>query len=225
MSKAAQRIARALAAALGAAALSGCAALQPASTPDAPDPIALATAPAKKGTGGGVFVREGALDLVADKRALRAGDILTVLLQETTQASTKADTRFGKGSSISADPLTFAGKPIKTDIGASAKADFSGSSSSSQQNALNGAVTVVVVEVLPNGLLRIQGSKQLAINQGDEVVHVNGYVRGGDVDAQNRVSSQRIANAKISYTGRGALANANDAGWLTKFFVHPFSPF
>lgn len=225
MSKAAHRTMRALAAAFGAAALSGCALWQTAQPQELPDPVALASAPMRKGTSGGVFVPENLPELVADKRALRPGEILTVLLQETTQASKKADTRFGKGSSVSVDPMTFRGKPLNTEVGASAKTDFSGSASSSQQNALTGAVTVVVMEVLPNGLLRVQGEKRVTINQGDETVRVSGYIRSSDVDAQNRVSSQRIANARISYSGQGSLANANDAGWLAKFFVHPFSPF
>jgi len=219
------RVLRALAAAFGAAALSGCVLMPPAPQELQVDPMSITTPPTRKGTAGGLFVPESALDLVADKRSLRPGEILTVLLQETTQASKKADTRFGKGTSISVDPLTFRGRSLNTEVGAEAATDFSGSASSSQQNALSGAITVVVTDVLPNGLLRVQGEKRLTINQGEEFVQVSGYVRASDVDAQNRVSSQRIANARITYSGQGALANANNAGWLAKFFTHPLSPF
>ena len=54
---------------------------------------------------------------------------------------------------------------------------------------------------------------------------MSGYVRAADVDSDNRLSSQRIANARIAYSGKGALADANNAGWLTRFFNSPWMPF
>ena len=103
--------------------------------------------------------------------------------------------------------------------------DFRGSAATSQQNALSGAITVVVSEVMPNGLLKVQGEKSLYINQGEELIRLGGYVRASDVDSDNRVSSQRIANARIAYAGQGDLANANTPGWLTRWFVNPLMPF
>ena len=85
--------------------------------------------------------------------------------------------------------------------------------------AIWGSTYVIVTEVLPNGLLKIQGDKSLYINQGEEIMHVSGYVRASDIDTDNRVSSQRVANARISYAGKGTLADANTAGWLVRFFV------
>ena len=89
----------------------------------------------------------------------------------------------------------------------------------------SGAITAVVVEVLPNGLLRIAGEKSLWLNQGEEFIRLSGYVRGQDIDAANRVSSQRLANARIAYSGSGTLADANTPGWLTRFFNSPWMPF
>lgn len=191
--------------------------------PDAPPPVTQG--PVRKGQSGGVFVSEAGWSLVADNRAFRTGDVLTVFLQETTQASKKADTSFGKNSSAAISPLSIGSKTINSTVGIDAQRDFSGSSTSTQQNALQGAITVVVEEVRPNGLLRIKGEKSLTLNQGEEFIRVSGYVRAADVDADNRLSSQRIANARIAYSGKGALADANSAGWLTRFFNSPWMPF
>lgn len=216
---------RYLAVCLGAALLSACAALppEPPVVADAPLPIVPMV---RKGQSGGVFMADTPLSLVSDARVFRSGDVLTVLLQETTQASKKADTQFGKSSSATAAPTTtIFGQSYKTDIGMSAQRDFSGTATSTQQNALQGAITVVVLEVLPNGLLHVQGEKSLYLNQGEEMVRVSGYVRPADVDTDNQVSSLRIANARIAYAGRGTLADANSAGWLTRFFTSPWMPF
>lgn len=181
---------------------------------------------ARHGQAGGVFVRESAWSLTSDSRAFRPGDVVTVLLQETTQASKKADTSFGKSGKVSVDPSVLLGNSLsRTAVGLGATRDFSGTSSSTQQNTLQGAITVVVQEVMPNGLLRIEGEKTLTLNQGEEFVRVTGFARAADIDADNRVSSQRIANARIAYAGQGALADANSSGWLMRFFASPWMPF
>lgn len=205
--------------------LAGCAGvpLPPESTPDEPPPVSRA--PARKGQSGGVFVPGAAWSLTADHRPFKAGDVLTVVLQETTQASKKADTQFGKSASASISPTLIAGRTLKTDVGLDAQREFNGSATSTQQNALQGAITVVVQDVLPNGLLQVRGDKSLTLNQGEEIIQVSGYVRPDDVDTDNRLSSRRIANARISYTGRGTLADSNTAGWLTRFFTSPWMPF
>jgi flagellar L-ring protein precursor FlgH len=182
-------------------------------------------AAARKGARGGVFMVDTAWSLTSDSRAFRPGDVVTVMLQETTQASKKADTSFGKDSSVGIQPSVIAGKSIKTDVGIAAQRSSTGTSASTQQNTLQGAITVIVQEVLPNGLLRVSGEKTLYLNQGEEFVRLRGYVRAGDIDNDNRVSSQRIANARIAYSGEGALADANNPGWLMRFFSSPWMPF
>ncbi|MFT3857272.1 MAG: flagellar basal body L-ring protein FlgH [Aquabacterium sp.] len=205
--------------------LQGCATPLPEPRPTADEPLVMPAPVARKGQGGGVFVPDAGWSLVADNRAFRPGDVLTVMLQETTQASKTADTRFNKDSSVGIAAPVLAGKRLRADASIDASRDFSGSASSTQQNALQGAITVIVQDVLPNGLLRIQGEKSLTLNQGEEFIRLSGYVRAADIDSDNRLSSQRIANARIAYSGRGALADSNTPGWLTRFFTSPWMPF
>lgn len=176
------------------------------------------------GSSGGLFVPERPWALVSDSRAFRAGDILTVILQETTQATKRADTKFGKQSSIELAPAVVGGRTVDSDLSVGAQREFSGNATSTQQNALQGAITVIVQEVLPNGLLRVSGEKSLYLNQGEEIIRLVGYVRPEDIDTDNRVSSQRVANARIVYSGRGTLHDANRAGWLARFFNSPWMP-
>ena len=147
--------------------LAGCASRVPLNAP-ATDPYDLPQAQSgRRGVSGGVFSAD-TVSLTSDARAFRTGDVVTVILQETTQASKKAGTSFSKGSSVGVNPLGALGKIYpKTAIDISADRDFQGNATSTQQNALSGAVTVIVQEVLPNGLLRVAGEKRLQLNQGE----------------------------------------------------------
>lgn len=176
-------------------------------------------------SGGGVFNPAGGWSLVSDKRAYRTGDVLTVVLEETTQASKRAGTSFDKQSGVAITPSIIGTREFDTKASISAERDFKGNATSSQQNSLSGALTVVVHQVMPNGLLLVRGEKQLALNQGEEFLRLAGYVRSDDIDSLNRISSLRIANARIVYSGRGALNDANAPGWLTRFFNSPWAPF
>jgi flagellar L-ring protein precursor FlgH len=206
--------------------LAGCASLLPPPGPKAnPADEVPPRSAARPGQAGGVFAADSVLSLISDSRAFRVGDVVTVTLQETTQASKAAGTTFSKTSDVALTPATVAGHSLKTDLNVTGKRDFNGNATSTQQNALTGAITVVVQEVLPNGLLKVSGEKTLVLNQGEELLRLRGYLRAADIDSSNQVSSQRIANAHIDYAGQGTLADANTAGWLTRFFNGPWMPF
>jgi flagellar L-ring protein precursor FlgH len=89
---------------------------------------------------------------------------------------------------------------------------------------LRGSIAVTVHRVLPNGTLLVKGEKNLRLNQGEEFIRLTGLVRVDDINRFNQVSSQNIANANISYAGRGLLNDSNSAGWLTRFFTSPIFP-
>ncbi|QUJ68647.1 flagellar basal body L-ring protein FlgH [Photobacterium sp. GJ3] len=177
-------------------------------------------------TDGSLYRNNYMMTLFQDRRAYRVGDILTIVLDEETQSSKKADTTFSKDSEVGIT-APIIGNYTANNLSASIDASrgFDGSAQSSQGNKLKGAITVTVNEVLPNGVLRIRGEKWLRLNQGDEFIRLSGIVRVDDISRNNQVSSQRIGDARITYSGRGALADSNSAGWLTQFFNSPWMPF
>lgn len=187
-----------------------------------PEDIVMPEAPVRSG---GVYNSSYNWSLIQDRRAYRVGDILTVKLDESTQASKQARTNYGKKNDVALGvPEAFGHAVDKLSGAIDGNRNFNGSATSQQQNSLRGAITVAVYKVLPNGVLAIRGEKWLTLNQGDEYMRVTGLVRADDVERDNSVSSQRIANARISYAGRGALSDANAAGWLVRFFNHPLFP-
>ncbi|MGF1726627.1 flagellar basal body L-ring protein FlgH [Photobacterium nomapromontoriensis] len=174
---------------------------------------------------GGLFSANYGMALFQDRRAFRIGDILTVQLDEQTRSSKKAGTSYGKSSSVKMPAPMLGGRVYdQASVGIDADRDFAGSSSSSQQNSLSGNITVMVMEVLPNGVLRVRGEKWLKLNQGNEFIRLSGLVRVDDIDGHNRVPSQRLGDARITYSGRGALASANEAGWLSRLFNSSWFP-
>jgi flagellar L-ring protein precursor FlgH len=208
--------------------LAGCASLQPPAVRPGPsdEPPSVARSNGPKGTSGGVFSSDLGLSLTSDSRAFRVGDVVTINLQETTQASKKAGTSYSKNSSESITPPSLLGKTFgKAGLSLGAGNTFAGDATSTQQNALTGAITVIVQEVMPNGLLRVSGEKTLTLNNGEEFVRLRGYLRAADIDADNQVSSLRIANARIAYSAQGTLAESQTPGWLTRFFNGPLMPF
>ncbi len=209
--------------------LSGCAGREEfkpvAPNPDkyAPPALDYSLPEAKNGS---LYRHQYTMTLFQDRRAYRVGDILTVMLSEETSSKKNANTQFDKNSGVAfAAPTIGSGVFQDGAVNIDAGRNFDGSASSSQGNQLNGAITVTVHEVLPNGVLSISGEKWLRLNQGDEFIRLTGIVRVEDVDRNNYVSSQRIGDARITYAGRGALADSNAAGWLTQFFTSPWMPF
>ncbi|MCF5925129.1 flagellar basal body L-ring protein FlgH, partial [Xanthomonas perforans] len=73
--------------------------------------------------------------------------------------------------------------------------------------------------------LVIQGQKNLRLTQGDELVQVQGIVRAADIAPDNTVPSSKVADARIAYGGRGAIAQSNAMGWLSRFFNSRLSPY
>jgi len=176
------------------------------------------------GNGGSNFNPGTAMVLFGDVRARHVGDTLTVVLTEQTSASKNAATAFAKGSDFDSGAPIFAGKTMtyKDDdiLNNSWDTDqnFDGSGSSSQSNSLSGDITVTVHEVYPNGNLRVEGEKWIELNRGNEYVRVSGIVRAYDVSTANTVSSSQLADARITYSGKGDIANSNKPGVVSRAF-------
>ena len=159
------------------------------------------------------------------------GDLLTITLVESTTAQTSATTQVGKESSLSIGAPQLFGAPVTVNgrdvlsASVNGERDFDGQGKSSQSNRLQGSVTVSVVQRLPNGNLVVQGQKNLRLNQGDELVQIQGIVRPADINRDNTVPSSRVGEARIVYGGRGAIAQANAMGWLSRFFNSRLYPY
>lgn len=211
--------------------LAGCAVVSPrhddaqwAPTP----PVTQAAAPAV--ADGAIYHDAQNMELFVDPRAHRVGDILTVALVESTQASKKSSTSTSKTDKAAIAAPTVLGQlatlgGVPASIGLDGKRSFDGAGSSSQSNQLTGQITVTVAQRLSNGNLMVRGEKWLTINQGQELVRISGIVRPQDIGQDNVVASTRVADARISYTGRGTLADANARGWLSRFFNSKWMPF
>jgi len=170
--------------------------------------------------------------LFQDKKALRVGDIITIVLVENTNASKTADTELKKDSSANMAAPTILGKPVSMlngqydlSLDAALQRQFKAESDSAQSNRLQGTISVTVHQVFPNGNLFVKGEKWISLNQGDEFIRVSGLVRPQDIDKDNQVPSTKIANAKIYYGGTGPLAESNQVGWLARFFNSGWWPF
>jgi flagellar L-ring protein precursor FlgH len=169
----------------------------------------------------------GYSSLTNGARAAQVGDIITILLVERTQASKSTSANTDRSGTIGLTPPSsgpFSKLFSASDVGASGTQGFKGKGDASQSNALSGEITVTIARVYANGTMLVRGQKALTLNRGDEYVQVSGLVRQADVGPDNRVLSTRVADARITYTGKGEIARASRQGWLQRFFsaISPF---
>ena len=168
---------------------------------------------------GAIFAADNTDLWQAKRRNYRVGDIITVLLSESTQAARTLNNETSRESSTDAVPtgLTNAISNSATLLngfnGAGAKTSSKGTGTADQAASLTGSIAVTVTEVQANGNLVIRGEKQLSLSEGGEVIQVAGIIRPEDVSAINTVQSRRLANGQITYKGVGDLANSTRAGW------------
>jgi len=190
-----------------------------------------ADAEATRVTNGSIYQTNHDVALFENSVAGRTGDILTIHLVESTSASKKSSTNTKKASNASLGVTSIFGRTPSisgvnpTQAGLGDSTDFSGEGNSAQSNSLSGDVTVTVAKRYSNGNLLVQGQKWLTLNQGQEYVRIQGIVRQADIQPDNTIVSTKVANATISYAGKGALADANAKGWLARFFDSPLTPF
>lgn len=183
-------------------------------------------AQAQPATGGIFSVSLGYAPLHGGTRAARVGDPLTILLVESTTAAKTAASKSQKGGSASitpptSGPLSFL-KPDALNAGSSST--FNGQGSATQTSSLNSVLSVTIAELRPNGTALVRGEKKMLVSQGDEWVRFSGIVRLADIDEDNSLPSTRVADARIEYTGKGAIMRSGRQGWLGRFFsrIAPF---
>jgi flagellar L-ring protein precursor FlgH len=181
---------------------------------------------------GSLYAQGYGLALYGDLKARRVGDVLTVVLNENTNATKNNKNTQTKVTTLNVQPTSFLGSliqfntipglpPLASNIhnnismNGNANDSFAGSGQAIQNNQLTGSISVVVSEVLPNGNLVVKGEKWVTINTGDEYVRLTGIVRPSDITDENTVTSAQVADARISYSGKGNFQNSSFMGWLS----------
>ena len=192
-------------------------------------PVYPLAADRQKVATGGIYSNRQSDAWFGRGRNYQVGDIITVLLNESTQAARTQNTDVSRESknSLPSGLNTKFGNIVPFLDGSNINANNNsskGTGKADQQASLSGSVAVTVVEILANGNLMIRGEKKLGLSEGTEVIQVSGVIRPEDVGPNSTVQSRRLANAQIAYRGSGDLANATKAGWGTSL-MHKFWPF
>jgi len=180
-----------------------------------------------------------------DTKARKVGDIVTVKISESSKATNSADTKTGRTSSLEAGIDTLFGtedwyrdevldriptKLPKPDpfgnpsVKGSMSSDFDGSGSTSRSGDLSAFITCRVSQVMPNGNLKIVGSREVLVNHETQMIILSGVIRPRDIDDDNIIMSTFVSNAKIAYSGSGIVNDRQRPGWLANLLnsVWPF---
>lgn len=179
--------------------------------------------PTQAGGNGAIYQVASYTPMFEDRRARHVGDVLTVVINEKTQAGKKASSNGSKTGAIDSSISAVAGLPLKVFQGTGVKADSSAAyddkSAIDSSNLFSGYITVTVTEVLENGNLVVAGEKQIALDKSTEYVRLSGVVQPDTIQAGNTVSSAKVADARIEYRSSAKLDSAEVMSWLARFFL------
>lgn len=181
-------------------------------------------APVQQAANGAIFQPQSYRPLFEDHRARLIGDTLTVLIVEKVSASQMSASSVDKSgkveASITALPLIAPNSFNRASAAGSSSNTFSGKGATESSNDFAGTITAVVTDVLPNGHLVIAGEKQIGVNANVDVLRFSGQVDPRAIVGGNKVESVQVANVRVEHRGRGAGAEAQNVGWLARFFLN-----
>lgn len=176
--------------------------------------------------------------LFQDNKARKVGDIVTVTINETASSSQSATTNTSKDTSINMQAPSILGLPasmgVQNFLGLGSQFDPSvrasvansnqGNGTVSRNGTLTGTISALITEILPSGNFRIEGRRSVTVNQEEQILVLRGIVRPQDINFDNTIVSTSVADASISLTGEGVVADEQRKGWLAKIFskVWPF---
>lgn len=181
---------------------------------------------------GSLFSASESTDLYADNRGRRVGDIILIKVVENSKSKSKADTTSSKDakSSIGVEaafgrktisPLFMGGGPVSGGVGVDPMLSTNRSSSlnttgeTKRENYVTATIGARVLQVLPGGVLQVQGAREIRVNEETQYMVVSGLVRAQDVDADNSVESTQLADSRIEYYGEGGF-DKQKPGWLVR---------
>ena len=183
----------------------------------------------------GSLWNESADTLFTHRRSSRVGDLITVVIQESANATRNAGTDLSRSSEVSLGISSLAGlmAAIKKAhpsvdpsslLSAMTKNNFNGAGATKASGTLKATLTTRIKRVLPNGDYYIEGSKALMINEEESHLYLSGVIRPSDIQANNEVVSGLIADAQVEYTGRGPVSDKQKPGWFSRLldWVSPF---
>lgn len=181
----------------------------------------------------GSIWQETSLSLAEDFKARRRGDIVTVVIAEQASATKEATTGTKRETGMSAGIPYFMGVEttglanwmnLSNLINASTSSKYDGSGTTTRKDVLNATVSARVVDVLPNGNLRIEGQRSVKVNNEDQVMLLEGTIRPRDISHDNLISSSMIADARITYSGNGIITDRQQPGWMMNLIdkIWPF---
>ena len=190
-------------------------------------------------------VRSSMNGMFIDTKARNVGDIVTVEIDESAKASNEANTETGRTSSLEAGIEKLFGiedwwqnqmlPKINNDlpridpfgnpsVKGSMKSKFSGDGATTRSGTLSAFITCSVVEVMPNGNLKIVGTREVMVNNENQLIILSGTIRPRDISDENVIMSTFISDAKIAYSGSGIVDDRQRPGWLANILnnVWPF---
>jgi len=161
--------------------------------------------------------------LFEDHRARMVGDTVTIQIVEKLSATASSTSSVEKSGSVdgsvSAFPFLGASMLGKLSVGGSSANKYDGKGGTQNTNDFSGTITATVVEVLPNGHLLVAGEKQIGVNHNVDVLRFSGQVDPRAIQPGNTVASAQIANVRVEQRGRGQVGDAQQIGWLARFFL------
>ena len=179
--------------------------------------------PAQAAANGAIYQTAAYRPLFEDRRARQVGDVLTIVINEKTQAGKKAASSGAKTGAVDSSISAVANLPLKTFQGAGLKAAsstaYDDKSAVDSSNLFTGNITVTVTEVLPNGNMVVAGEKQIALDKGTEYIRLSGVVQPDTIQAGNTVSSAKVADARIEYRSSAKFDSAEVMSWMARFFL------
>ena len=215
--------------------LTGCSAAEHTAAPMPPiTPTQAYTEPEQKyANPGSLYSASESTDLYADNRARQVGDIVLIKVVENSKSKSKADTTAGKTSTSeigvtaafgrnSIGPLIGVGGPLTGDIGvdpmlaASSSSSLKATGETKRENYVTATIGCRVLQVLPGGLLQVQGAREVRVNEETQYMVISGLVRARDIASDNSVESTQLADSRVEYYGKGVLADKQRSGWLTR---------
>lgn len=206
----------------------GCSSLPQTVAVEFPEPSQREPSPpvraAKVPTTGSLFQKASYRPAFEDSRARLVGDMVTIQIVEKVTASQVSSSTANRTSTNSANVNAFPFMSalnlakLKAGVNTESASDFSGKGGTDTANTFYGTITTTVQEVLPNGHLLVTGDKQIGINQNVDVMRFSGTIDPRLIQPGNLINSTQVANARMESKGRGAQAEAQTVGWLTRFF-------